>query len=243
MLRFPLRFLAAGLLACVVASGARASTFTYGDFTGTTVDFVGVAENTGATPYALFDTPTAFGDSLSFSPTDFASFAANGGSDSVSGTLTMTIRAHAGLALGKITLDELGDYALTGIASSSASASVLGNLTVVDVTPGTNAPLFAGSVFNPVSPYTLAGGATSGAFQGSASLDLAGLGIREVSLTFVSTLATQAGAGATAIIQAKSFHGPQLSATAGPAVPEPAAALVFGVGGLLVAAAARRHAV
>lgn len=231
-------FATAGLLA---ASSASAASFSYGNYAGVTVDFLNVAEDTGVLASSLFDAPTPAGDQLFFFPSDFSSYSQNGSSNGTTGVLTMSIRAHAGLQLQSITLAELGDYALAGIGTSATWASIDADLKLVDVTPGTNGAFFSAAVISPASPYTLSSPGTSGQFDGSVTIDLTGLGISEVSLQFTNTLATASELGTTAFIQKKVVNGPQISASAAPAVPEPAAALVFGAGALVIARGMRRR--
>jgi len=210
------------------ASSASALNASYGDFAGTTVDFLNVAESTSGAD-VLFDAPVGVGDGLFFFPSVFAADSAV--QPSVSGTLTLHVRAKAGLFLESITLEAVGDYTITGIASASVSAT----LDVLDVAPGTNGLFATAAVVTPSTPYT----SGADAYSGLATVNLAGLGITEVQLTYVNTL-TASSQGGAAFIQNKVLSGPQITAKAGPAVPEPTAAVVFGVGALLIGARVRR---
>jgi hypothetical protein len=210
------------------AAPAGALGFSYGNVAGTTVDFLNVAETTsGADP--LFEAPVGVGDGLLFFPTVFAADSAT--QPSVSSTLTMNIKAHAGLFLEKVTIEAVGDYSILGTGTASIAAS----LDATDVSPGTNGIFNDVAVVTPGSPFT----SGFGEYSGVATIDLTGLGITEISISYVNTLQA-AAQGGSAFIQNKVFNGPQVSATAGPAVPEPTAALVFGVGCLLVGARLRR---
>lgn len=211
------------------ASAASAANFSYGSFAGTTVDFLNVQESTSGTD-ALFEAPVGAGDGLFFFPSVFAADAAL--QPSASSTLTLNVRAQPGLFLENITLEAVGDYTIVGIASASVSAS----LDVTDVDPGTNGLFSTNAVVLPSTPYT----SGSGSYAGLASVNLAGLGISEVQISYTNTLQASAQGG-SAFIQNKVINGPQITAKAGPAVPEPTAALVFGVGALLVGARVRRH--
>lgn len=214
----------------LLAGSAGATSFSYGDVAGTTVDFLNIEESTSGAD-ALFEAPVGAGDGLLFFPTQFA--AVSGAQASASSTLTMNIRAQSGLFLESITLEAVGDYAIIGVAQASVTAS----LDVTDVTPGTNGIFSTSAVVAPATPYT----AGSGQYSGSTTVNLAGLGISEVKISYVNTL-TAAAQGGSAFIQNKVFNGPQISAKAGPAVPEPSAALVFAVGALIVGTRARRAA-
>jgi hypothetical protein len=210
------------------AGPASALGFSYGNVAGNTVDFLNVAETvSGADP--LFEAPIGAGDGLFFFPTQFA--ADSSAQPFASSTLTMNIQAHTGLFLQTVTIEAVGDYSIVGAGAASIAAS----LDVTDVTPGTNGIFNTVAVVTPSSPFTLG----SGQYSGVATIDLTGLGISEITISYANTLQASAQGGA-AFIQNKVFNGPQISATAGPAVPEPTAALVFGVGCLVVGARLRR---
>lgn len=78
------KWMGAALFALAFGAGpASALNASYGDFAGTTVDFLNVAESTSGAD-ALFDAPVGVGDGLLFFPSVFAADSAV--QPSVSGT-------------------------------------------------------------------------------------------------------------------------------------------------------------
>jgi hypothetical protein len=97
----------------------------HGDFTGDTVSFIDVSEDSTTDPDALplLGSPTVGGDSLDFNGISFASSPGAGGVDMTNGNLTMGIEAQAGRAIDTISLTEAGDYTLFGVPVAAASPS------------------------------------------------------------------------------------------------------------------------
>jgi len=108
----------------------------YGDFLGTTVQYLGVTEESGTDLTPLYGAPTISGDSLIFDPVLFNSSSAGAGaSDITDGTLGLTIQASPGASVSIIDVTEAGDYTLTGIqndALASAQATYFLDIEEVD---------------------------------------------------------------------------------------------------------------
>lgn len=239
---------AGGLLA--ISSVAMSAPINYGAFSGNTVQFLSVSEDspTDATP--LFGAPTVSGDSIGFNPTQFGSFSSNGGSDITDGTLQMDIRANSGFSIPFFNITERGDYSLivrnsTGVASASVGLALFIRVSEVNGSPLSTPVTFSGNgTFTPSGgSFTLTGLGTQllQTFNGSISVDLntllANAGVNgqatriQVSLNNVLTTVTTQGGRAS--IQKKQFDGVSIT------IPAPGAAALMGMG--MLAAGRRRR--
>lgn len=229
---------------CIQSANAAtcitATCVNYGDFLGTNVDYFGVVEDSTTDTVPLFGAPTLSGDSLLFFPSNYTSTANSGATDQTSSTLTMNIVAKGGTELTVITIQEFGDYSLSGVGTSATSASIDGALFVTDLS-GVTGVHTDSLVVNPASPYVLPSD-SSGIFSATTTLDLTGLGITEAFLTFNNNLATTSEAGTTALIQKKVVNGPSIVVSVDP-IPVPAAVWLFGSGLLGLIGVARRKTV
>jgi hypothetical protein len=213
---------AMGILSLFFSGVVHASySFNYGDFSGSTIDFLQVSESTSTEDVALYNQPSLVGNQQLFFPTAFFSESSNGLSDTTSGTLTMTLRAHEGYAISKVTITEIGNATLEGNGGSGTSADLATTLTVYDQT----ATFAAG-------PYTLPDDSYAD-FVLNQELDFSGLGVTEASFSLVNLLTTSSETGTTAKIQKQVLSdNVMLEAYTNP-VPIPGAALLFATGGLL----------
>ncbi len=229
MLRIAFQRVALLALALVLSANAQAAT-DYGDFLGTSVDFLDVSESSSTDAGPLFGTPSAFGDSMMFLPGGFRSISANGSSDSTHGELTLTLRSHADLVLDTITVSHLGDYMLSGAGTPGVSQSVQVLVT------GSDLPIAVGAF--DANAFELPGDAGFGFIMEDLVLDLSAFAVSEVTLKFTNLLDSYSGSGNTSLIQTKLV---QIGATTTAApVPEPGAMLLFGAGILLVGRRALR---
>lgn len=212
-----------------LASGASAAPILYGDYIGLNpgdVDFLQVREDSVTDPPPLFEAPFFLPNKLIFTPISFVSYAANGSADTTSGTLQMRIRADAGTFLTTITITEAGGYTLVpaGLGSPATSTTINGLLTLTDINPGTYGVFTDPLDITPNAPYFLPGD-SDGEFVAITSIDLTGLGIREVILNFNNNLQTSSEQGTTALIQKTNITI---------YTPEPASLALLAVGGLLL---------
>jgi len=117
---FALSRFGAGALVFAVASWALMSSssvavpINYGDFSGATVTYLDVTEdtNTGDTQ-PLFGAPTVSGDSLDFNPVGFSANSSGGGPpDQTDGQLSFMILANSGKQIDSVSITEAGDTSL-----------------------------------------------------------------------------------------------------------------------------------
>ena len=216
-----------------------ADTMTYGDFVASDCTFKGVGETSQFNPLPLFGSPTVSGDTLMFSPVNFASSAlGDGGLDYVDSHLSVDITANAGHNIYTVNLTEKGDFALTGNGTPDTYAQVtmpvwmqilkvngagINPITVQDDMVFTNAGLWSG-------------GASSGAWQGILNFDVTATlranGVpsgfaTQVQLTLDNTLTTQSELGTSAVVN---------KTQADISIPEPATLSLLAAGMLLGAA-------
>ncbi len=226
-----LRLLAAVTLAATLATSASAVDYP-GPFTGATVVFTDVDENSGTDPLATLYgapvTPPPPIDTLVFEPTtDFAAFAPNGGAgaDVTDGRLVFTVTANQGLFLDTITVNEGGQFLTLGTGSVTAA----GTIRARDV----NTSLIIGSAINFSFTSLPASGDDGGAWTGTGTLDLSQFNLTEVEIVIENTLAASIGsANGAAFIDKKDF------AVGVTTIPEPGSLALLGLG--MIAMLSRR---
>lgn len=121
-----LRFaLLLGFAAYCFSATSYAASINYGNFSGATVNYIGVTEasNSGdAVP--LFGPPTVSGDSLDFNPVGFNANSSNGGADITDGNLTFMTQAKPGFGLFNMLIQEFGDTSMVGFGNDTTFTSV-----------------------------------------------------------------------------------------------------------------------
>jgi hypothetical protein len=249
-------FLAAALCGLpYVASGAPIN---HGSYTGTSVNYIDVTEDTttGDTQ-PLFGTPVFSGNSVDFNPSGFDALASGaGGSDDTGGRLTFMLEAHSGDAITSVRFSEAGDTTLTGAGTDATSSEVTasGTITINDV----DGAMLVMPIVRPISlAFTPSGGsyglASDGGglpiyhtqWSGSLSVNVAQilasegltptLGATKVSVDLVNLLSARSQAGTTAIINKQDFGGLSITVNqpgggGDPEIPEPSAAILLGMG-------------
>jgi hypothetical protein len=240
-------------LALLLGSAAVSSAASYGNFysPGATVQFLNVADLNG-----LFGAPTVSFESLDFSPNTFEADCAVSAScpptpHTVSDTLTLQIAATAGNFIEKIRLSEAGDTSinsfLNAFAATSVTADVFVDILAID-----------GSAVNGVNANTqmvfTSGGTFDTNVQGNGTHTWTGNLLLEldaiiaaaaltgqatlVEISISNTLTAFAESGASARIEKKDFDGVGITV-----IPEPASALLMGLGLAGLAWVGRRSSV
>ncbi|QDU89725.1 hypothetical protein Pla175_31200 [Pirellulimonas nuda] len=249
----------------LLAQTAVAVPINYGDFSGTTVDYLDVTEDssTGDT-LPLFGAPNISGDSLDFDPVGFSANSAGGGApDQTTGQLAFMIRAKAGKAIESLSLSEAGDTSLARsiVSSDDASTSVTAIVSVqildVDFLPLTTAISTGGMMtFTPsAGDYLLstdgAGNPTyNTSWTGSFFLELGpilaansitGLATK-VSISVDNALTATSALNSSALIAKKDFDGVVITVNPGPdnVVPEPTSCVLAALGLLTTLGCCRR---
>lgn len=177
------------IIAFVVASSFAASAFAapivYGNYSGTSVHFLNVTEDSTTDPLPLFGAPTLAGDSLVFNPASFGANATplNGYIDITDGTLTTAIVAKPGQSIQQIAVSEAGDYTLAGQGPAAVTVAAILFAQIVEVDGSPIVPLNVNGLMtftptgNPATPngdYALPGNAGVGViWTGNAILNIA----------------------------------------------------------------------
>jgi hypothetical protein len=223
---------------------SQADTMTYGDFVATDYTFNGVFESSTAAPLPLFGSPTVSGDTLTFTPTNFISFAQDGDVGYTDSHLDVDITANAGSNIYIVNLSEKGSYALTGAgdpAYTSAQVTMPVWLEILKVNGGGINPITVQEDMVFTNAGFWAGGASSGSWQGSLAFDVTAVlranGVpagfaTEVQLTLDDTLTTYSDAGTSAGID---------KTQADISIPEPATISLLAAGMILSAARRRKN--
>lgn len=225
---------------------ASAAPINYGSFSGNTVVFQDIVEDSVTDPTPLYDTPSVVGDQLNFSPTSFGSFATGGDADITDGLLQGKVSAQQGYHLETFSFSEFGDYTLIGENGTNATSANIGQVFFVTITEVDGVALGANS-FTLVGNSSFTSGGTfvlpddAGIAQpwfGSGSIDLtAGLAAQKaefpglygdfvtgIEFTSNNTLAATSESGTVAFIQKKDVSLEIV------AVPEPASLSLLGLG-------------
>ena len=232
--------------ALLLASSSQAAN--YGNFGGSTVDFLNVRDQNG-----LFGAPTVSVDSLDFSPNTFEAICPGTGCPpsprQVDDTLTLTIDARNGSFLDDILFTEAGDTALSSFlnafAATSVSATVFIDIFEINGIAVNNINGNAQMVFTRNGQYeTTDEGVGTFIWTGSLLIDLdqiiasaGGVGRATlVEINLNNTLVAFAQSGASARIEKKDIDGLAITI-----VPEPTTALMMALG-LVGLASIRRRA-
>lgn len=218
-----------------LAGSALARPINYGDYFGSNIDFIQVTEDssteTPGTP--VFGAPTLSGNALLWFPTTYSSFSQNGSADSTNGVLTVSLRSRPGEFIKSVTISEIGDYSLSGVGTASTFASVSSSMFAFAPQNGIN---YGGALTVTPKATFIRPIDSAGPWTAKRVIDVTGLGITQLDLTFSSTLSTGSESGTTAFIQKKQIGGPTLRIE----VPAPGSLALVGLGGL--AALRRRRA-
>jgi len=237
-------------MAAVIAFTApvSAAPINYGDFSGTTVMYAQVTEDSGTDTPPLFGAPTVSGDTLDFNPASFNSSSSGAfGTDITDGTLTLMIMALPGNFIDMVEFDEAGDFTLTGFSNdafASVTATFFLDIEEVDGVSINPLNISTSMVFTPSDgDWSLSadgpGPLVNGSWSGSLDVDITqalidnnipfDVGATKVSVTFDNTLTTLSEEGTSAFIAKKDVGGIGITVT-----PEPASLGLLALGALAV---------
>ena len=122
-----------------MAATSRASLFfmNYGSFPGSTVMYTNVSESSDTDAMALFGSPTVSGDSIDFTPIEFAatSLLHVPPVDHTDGHLTFGVMANTNKSIQNISFDEGGGLTVGGFGTDATfvDVSAFGNIDVFEV--------------------------------------------------------------------------------------------------------------
>jgi hypothetical protein len=233
----------------ILSASASAAIFPYGDFTSTSVKFVGVTESSGTDNRPLYGQPVVSADSLVFNPVSFNSLAVGaGGSDITDGTLTYDLCGLDGAWIDDIRFTERGDVTLAGFGTNRTFATANASF-FLDIIEVDNVSIDPISVSGNLNFTTPSGGdfdlATDGGggpvFQqiwaGNVNFDLDSIlvdnkiifqrGVTKVRISVDNTLTTGSEAGTRAFIAKKSFINVNTTA-----VPEASTLMLLSMAGI-----------
>lgn len=112
------------VIICLAASSlAQAGIFPYGSFVASDFTYENVVE-TNLEVAPLFDAPILSGNSLTFSPPNFAAGGTGPQLDFKDSTITTIISAHTGQAIENVHFAEAGDYTLRGLPGGFGEVTV-----------------------------------------------------------------------------------------------------------------------
>ena len=227
-------FVIFGVGSCLMMpTSSQAAMMNYGDFHGTTVDFIDVTEdNLG--PSLLYNVTGAAGDVLTIDPDGFAAQKDPGpGADLIDSELQMVIMAKPGHSVDQISFSEEGDYSIVGTGNVEASVAYFWQIVEVDGASITPVNGNGTAEFTENTPMT--GGLWEVDFTVDLNSSLADAGmsgtITKAVFRFDNTLtANAANENSIASIKKKQIGGVRVM------VPEPSGVLTLlgGLVGLLV---------
>ncbi len=221
------RIAACLMLVAMVATQASAIVYT-GPFVGDTVVFSGVTETSGTDPVPLYGppvTPPPAINFLVFEPNaSFVAFAPNavGSGDTTDGRLQFLLTAKPGNFLGLITVNEGGDFTISG----SGTVNVGGSIRIKDPVTTLN----IGSAVGFSKTGVPSSGTSDGLWSATATIDLTNLNRTEVLVVIDNTLSASVNStDGSAFIAKKDF-----SVAVTTFVPEPASLALLGIGSLVI---------
>lgn len=217
--------LAVGFLALAgfvgFAHSAFAASVPWSNPNGSTADF---DWQNGFSDNGLFGDPTVIGSTFVFTPNNFKATSINGVAASVSDRLQFDLIIKNNKKLTNFTVNEIGDYQITGTGQVQAGGLLL--LTNLD----TGVPAFDNLHTTPASPMV---GPTAGAlpWTGYESISLLPNGWTKIRVVLNNILDAASGPNSTATIE-KKFASGAIEITF--IIPEPASLSLVGAAGLLL---------
>lgn len=227
--------LAVTVVLCV--TGTTRAAISYGNYSGTTVDYVNVTEDN----QNLYGTPTITGDTLSFSPVEFEAQSSGAVPPQlVDGTLSFVLDAKGSNSIDAFQISEAGAYDLLGVGTSATqvSVAVVMSINVLEVNgvAASYAPFAVSQLL--FTDNRAAGVDFATPWSATGTFDIANLAlinrgitgdITKVAITINNKLLAQSEAGSTSFIDKKAINGFTLTV-----VPEPASLALLAAGAALV---------
>lgn len=229
------------LLGALAFTGTSRADIVYGDFSGTTVDYINVKED----DKGFFGSPIISGDTLAFNPVGFEAESNDGGITAADGTLAFTIDAKPGNVIDAFEVSESGFYTLlsfqlgagTDLTRVVAIVGITINVLEVDNTPLGGGEQFSQNVtfadYNLLDDGTAILQPWSGDYTFDVSAALAGANIDGaatlVNVTIDNTLYAISEDGTYSYIDKKAFN-----AFAVTVVPEPGTLALAMLGGTMM---------
>jgi hypothetical protein len=248
---YSVRSISLALLGLVVltTNNVNAAPIPYGNFPGTTIDYLGVQEESSSDPGSgFFGAPTVAGDTMDFNPQAFAASSTGANSDITDSNLQFMVKAHPNQAINVISFAEAGDTTLTGLAGEAqTTVGTIINAEIQEViiagvptAVSINLPQVVMG-FAPKDNFllTVDGAGTKG-WTGAAPLNLVPYGIvTKVGISLDNTLSAASVQGTSAFIQKKDAVALVIPDTTGE-IPAPSAAAIARTAALLSSALFRR---
>lgn len=220
MSNLPIRTFVKSILSCLTlvlamtAGAAVAAPISYGNFSGSDVDYLNVTENSLTDVPPLFGMPTVSGNTLNFTPTNFVASTSGGGVDITDGLLTSLVMATGGAPILSVDVSESGLYTLSGAGTAATAAAVATPvfLTILQIDNANITPFAIQGLLNATPSGgtfdLIADGGTNVAWSSSLTIDVAAAvaargfsgNATKLQLTLDNTLVAASQAQSTAII-------------------------------------------
>jgi hypothetical protein len=222
-------------LVVFTASAVNAAPIVYGNFPGTTIDYLGVQEESSSDPGSgLFGSPTVAGDAMDFNPQAFAASSSGLDSDVTDSNLQFMVKAHKNQAINVISFSEAGDTTLTGLAGEAqTTVGAIINVEIQEVllagiptAVSINLPQIT-MPFAPKDNFKLSvDGAGTKGWTGIVPINLIPYGIvTKIGISLDNTLTAASLQGTSAFIQKKDADALVVTVTTGE-IPEPGSMVI-----------------
>lgn len=195
-----------------VAGSVFASPVPWSSPNGSTLDY---NYSNGQSANGLFGDPTVFNGSFLFFPQNFKAVSSNGSTGHADDSVSFDITVKNGKAVTGVTVNELGDYSITG----TGTINIGGSLSVTDLAPPgppvTTTSLLASTPGSPITTTT----STTGNWTATATTTNLPNGWTVFHVNLTNILDASTGPGSVATVQKKIAQG---AIEVSIIVPEPA---------------------
>jgi len=247
---------AAILLFSALTASSHAASINYGNFPASTVMYTDVTESSDTDPVPLFGTPTVSGDSIDFTPVEFAasSLLHVPAVDHTDGHLVFGVMANPSKTIESISFEEGGGLTVGGFGTDATfvDVSAFGGIDVFQVDgqgiSKLTIPIYLtfsfgnNAGFNDNGTWQLASqGFVNDEWSGGQTIDIADYlhthgypnakGATKIMVALDNKLYAQSEIEGSATIDKKDFGGLSVTVNA-PVVPEPTTLTLAALGGL-----------